>query len=198
MWKYSLVLPCWSSNKCLQHLCTSQWLRRVPFDLWLTAETRQACSGVFSGLNYRAWVNVKLVSAVSRRIQCEEGGCVDGGEEIQHAAEVGTWRSKVAPRRPTGEKQLHEVKRELSGCRKPLSEPFKWKQEIGIDSPVTEATFDMILNDLAFCLLCWTQGLIQSKTGKERMNWWAVSLQGYENLNSDFFPSSFIQYNKPE
>ncbi len=60
------LCPGSSNNKCLWFLYYSIWLRRASFDLQLTEETCQIRPGVFSDLNYRAWVNVKPVSVVSR------------------------------------------------------------------------------------------------------------------------------------
>lgn len=76
----------------------------------------------------------------------------------------------------TSSPDISKVKRELSKSRNSLSEPLQWKEEIGIDSPVTEATFDMILNDLAFCLLRRTQGLIWQQT--KGVNEWTVWFWG--------------------
>lgn len=54
----------------------------------VSAETCQSCPAVFSALNYRARVNVKLVSIVSRCVHCEWGGCLYVAGQRKHTVKV--------------------------------------------------------------------------------------------------------------
>ena len=178
------LCPGWSNNKRFRFLYTSQWLKRVSFDLWLTVETRQSCPGVFSGLNYRAWVNVKPVSVESRSVL--RGGWMFVWGRGNNVSSRG-WRVKVLSaseesyRGETASLDIFKVKRELSKSRKPLSEPLQWKQELEINPPETEATFDMILNDLAFFLLFWTD---TASTMEKEMNEWPAGHFDFENYKA--------------
>lgn len=123
---------------------------------WSVADREPSAGpGVFSGLNYRVWVSVKLASVVSRCVRCEEGGCLcrRRGNKAHNRCwwEVGCFE----------EAYWETASLDICNMKRELSEPLQWKLKIRIDSPITEATLDMELNGPAFSLLWWAPGLTQ-------------------------------------
>lgn len=119
-------------------------------DLWLDEETVQSCE-------FQVWIKVWLNVKPECRMFGWRRRADKTGVKVLSCSQETLGRNSF----PWHLKKCKKKNKNCQNSRKPLSEALQWKEEIGINSPVTKVIFDMILPDLAFCLFCSKHDLIQ-------------------------------------